>query len=109
MIRRPPRSTLFPYTTLFRSGPNQNWTAAENSLRLRYYLDDRLNYAAMVPPDKPGFTYRYAQNGFASIEHKDIEYIQAVASTSFFNDRVSILIGARNDDLTDDQIGNISS
>src|SRR2546430_6719486 len=25
MIRRPPRSTLFPYTTLFRS---QNWTLA---------------------------------------------------------------------------------
>src|SRR3712207_8921153 len=23
MIRRPPRSTLFPYTTLFRSGDNQ--------------------------------------------------------------------------------------
>src|SRR5689334_24711121 len=25
MLRRPPRSTLFPYTTLFRSGTN-NWT-----------------------------------------------------------------------------------
>src|SRR5256885_11458228 len=24
MIRRPPRSTLFPYTTLFRSWPEQN-------------------------------------------------------------------------------------
>src|SRR2546427_7077750 len=24
MIRRPPRSTLFPYTTLFRSGMGQN-------------------------------------------------------------------------------------
>src|SRR2546430_6790366 len=24
MIRRPPRSTLFPYTTLFRSGQQQN-------------------------------------------------------------------------------------
>src|SRR5260221_10507496 len=24
MIRRPPRSTLFPYTTLFRSGRDQN-------------------------------------------------------------------------------------
>src|SRR3712207_9042031 len=24
MIRRPPRSTLFPYTTLFRSGPHHN-------------------------------------------------------------------------------------
>src|SRR5687767_15409655 len=23
MIRRPPRSTLFPYTTLFRSSPNE--------------------------------------------------------------------------------------
>src|SRR2546423_10174927 len=32
MIRRPPRSTLFPYTTLFRSnvsadGPNGRWAA----------------------------------------------------------------------------------
>src|SRR3712207_7870380 len=26
MIRRPPRSTLFPYTTLFRSSPKVEWT-----------------------------------------------------------------------------------
>src|SRR3712207_8754080 len=26
MIRRPPRSTLFPYTTLFRSGPRDRGT-----------------------------------------------------------------------------------
>src|SRR5258707_6623255 len=25
MIRRPPRATLFPYTTLFRSVPMQSW------------------------------------------------------------------------------------
>src|SRR3712207_7306672 len=25
MIRRPPRSTLFPYTTLFRSRPHPEW------------------------------------------------------------------------------------
>src|SRR5690349_22482804 len=25
MIRRPPRSTLFPYTTLFRSRPRRGW------------------------------------------------------------------------------------
>src|SRR2546427_7705520 len=25
MIRRPPRSTLFPYTTLFRSAPARDW------------------------------------------------------------------------------------
>src|SRR3712207_6867140 len=28
MIRRPPRSTLFPYTTLFRSLPSWRWTAS---------------------------------------------------------------------------------
>src|SRR3712207_6985282 len=28
MIRRPPRSTLFPYTTLFRSGVDQVWGGA---------------------------------------------------------------------------------
>src|SRR2546430_11499339 len=33
MIRRPPRSTLFPYTTLFRSGDGEvNGTAIEPSL-----------------------------------------------------------------------------
>src|SRR5258707_5482206 len=29
MIRRPPRSTLFPYTTLFRSGGNHRNASAE--------------------------------------------------------------------------------
>src|SRR5205085_8545238 len=31
MIRRPPRSTLFPYTTLFRSGPG--WVSAARRRR----------------------------------------------------------------------------
>src|SRR3712207_7493382 len=30
MIRRPPRSTLFPYTTLFRSGTETDGAAAPN-------------------------------------------------------------------------------
>src|SRR2546426_4857012 len=30
MIRRPPRSTLFPYTTLFRSRPKRFFGAARN-------------------------------------------------------------------------------
>src|SRR5437016_9875665 len=32
MIRRPPRSTLFPYTTLFRSAPPE-WSPASASRR----------------------------------------------------------------------------
>src|SRR2546422_1392358 len=37
MIRRPPRSTLFPYTTLFRSqraaAPDRAWCRCESSAR----------------------------------------------------------------------------
>src|SRR2546426_9383891 len=32
MIRRPPRSTLFPYTTLFRSLPSQRHTESGRTL-----------------------------------------------------------------------------
>src|SRR2546427_6539730 len=31
MIRRPPRSTLFPYTTLFRSWNGETWMAVDPS------------------------------------------------------------------------------
>src|SRR3954449_5464403 len=45
MIRRPPRSTLFPYTTLFRSGlaliPIARWRIVES-------------YGAKAPLDVPG-------------------------------------------------------
>src|SRR6266851_2347532 len=34
MIRRPPRSTLFPYTTLFRSSPAKFHLAAEQSANI---------------------------------------------------------------------------
>src|ERR1035438_2099944 len=34
MIRRPPRSTLFPYTTLFRSGDEEGLDARERSVHL---------------------------------------------------------------------------
>src|SRR6266498_3306733 len=33
MIRRPPRSTLFPYTTLFRSRPGAGETSADHGRR----------------------------------------------------------------------------
>src|SRR5258708_14031016 len=38
MIRRPPRSTLFPYTTLFRSG-----TSRQSDQSLENYLCDLAN------------------------------------------------------------------
>src|ERR1041385_9396016 len=41
MIRRPPRSTLFPYTTLFRSGHSQVGLAPMTVLHLHGAVSDR--------------------------------------------------------------------
>src|SRR3712207_9050890 len=41
MIRRPPRSTLFPYTTLFRSAPLPRLCRLRRDLRLRHRRADR--------------------------------------------------------------------
>src|SRR3712207_7313929 len=38
MIRRPPRSTLFPYTTLFRSADLSAWWAQLDQWRQKYPL-----------------------------------------------------------------------
>src|SRR3712207_9455525 len=46
MIRRPPRSTLFPYTTLFRSTGASNdlekVTATAKQMVMRYGMSDKL-------------------------------------------------------------------
>src|SRR5687767_15993597 len=43
MIRRPPRSTLFPYTTLFRSGPREHLRVLDRRLvAQRVAVDQRV-------------------------------------------------------------------
>src|SRR3712207_8278499 len=61
MIRRPPRSTLFPYTTLFRSAAPQSRTdppctaahRGQTPCRGQAAADDP---AAPAPPQPPGST-----------------------------------------------------
>src|SRR2546427_12451602 len=59
MIRRPPRSTLFPYTTLFRS-PNADFHVrqygfyAQDNITLRRGLSITAGLRGDIPdPDKP--------------------------------------------------------
>src|SRR2546425_13015948 len=64
MIRRPPRSTLFPYTTLFRSSLAHPLEPVKGSLLLasarleqRNFhggIDERLRVAAELKPQKTG-------------------------------------------------------
>src|SRR3712207_8874267 len=53
MIRRPPRSALFPYTTLFRSG---SW-AASSSVTSRT-LGRRASFSFMPEPQPAAFVTR---------------------------------------------------
>src|SRR5258705_9946774 len=51
MIRRPPRSTLFPYTTLFRSHERRFWSSARpNSGRIRSNLVKHANLLCVSKP-----------------------------------------------------------
>src|SRR3989449_6952582 len=49
MIRRPPRSTLFPYTTLFRSEHNE--VARRHGEHHRDLLDRAATDSETLPPD----------------------------------------------------------
>src|SRR5438093_3542078 len=49
MIRRPPRSTLFPYTTLFRSGPGRTRKRGDNFFPEQF--DPSVDYVRWHAPD----------------------------------------------------------
>src|SRR3712207_6967131 len=53
MIRRPPRSTLFPYTTLFRSGPEPDRQLADPQGDARAVQGLRLHAAGPAPRRGP--------------------------------------------------------
>src|SRR2546422_2271136 len=54
MIRRPPRSTLFPYTTLFRSPIRTNWPAGGLPLLWKQPIGG--GYASFVVAEGMAFT-----------------------------------------------------
>src|SRR2546430_6459804 len=58
MIRRPPRSTLFPYTTLFRSPELEILTACESLLTKS--TSDVLSFIMGQIPKRLGFVIRSA-------------------------------------------------
>src|SRR5438034_8704012 len=64
MIRRPPRSTLFPYTTLFRSLiPNRDLSGGGKSLQLSTNTVGNPNFSTFAGP--PGLvSVRWNTNGF---------------------------------------------
>src|SRR2546430_11528273 len=60
MIRRPPRSTLFPYTTLFRSLNNNSFASQQPQQKGGESRTSNVDYVAradcLQQPDKAGLT-----------------------------------------------------
>src|SRR5256885_7768061 len=67
MIRRPPRSTLFPYTTLFRSRHDSYGAAAA---RIRHAVDDR-SADGRAGKDDPGRASARRRTSFRPDHHLD--------------------------------------
>src|SRR5256885_8511373 len=62
MIRRPPRSTLFPYTTLFRSPPLTNDAALLEANKCLYCHDAPCTIACPTHIDVPAFIKKIARD-----------------------------------------------
>src|SRR2546422_7819772 len=74
MIRRPPRSTLFPYTTLFRSSLDPSHAKAHNNLGAALHMQGKMDAALTcyrkaleLDPAQPQANQNYA--AFRSEEH----------------------------------------
>src|SRR5256885_8331245 len=76
MIRRPPRSTLFPYTTLFRSQGGRDVTAME----MTKWFDT--NYHYIVPEFEPAQAFRLSSS-------KPVDEFQEAKALGIHTDRKS--------------------
>src|SRR3712207_9173443 len=99
MIRRPPRSTLFPYTTLFRSG----WAVVITAIG-RDAEDNRFSWAmqqstgrvrvnSLGAVDPPGLTIKRDQVVFRTEVFASVE-------TKFFSDRKSTRLNSSHANIS---------
>src|SRR6266480_3888106 len=83
MIRRPPRSTLFPYTTLFRSGPRPSVELAPVDRHSLTHPDEAVTPAVAVTHARP------------IVQHHHLDLAVAVVDDNFGAGRASVLQGIR--------------
>src|SRR2546427_7136207 len=85
MIRRPPRSTLFPYTTLFRSVsdrlhpdrsvcPDRSVEHPERRLPRRVVLGDLVGHRAVASRHAPCFLHTDRKSTRLNSSHSQISY-----------------------------------
>src|SRR5260370_23428336 len=80
MIRRPPRSTLFPYTTLFRSEPDDALDDGVGSLLGERRLGDEAEQLGAVFGHRAGHDVRPADVNPDDVAHRSEEHTSELQS-----------------------------
>src|SRR5258707_9663352 len=81
MIRRPPRSTLFPYTTLFRSLPVETWLLS--GTRTLHFPSAQPLAAATLDPDHVLPDARRDNNSWKAPDRKSTRLNSSHANISY--------------------------
>src|SRR5712664_77808 len=108
MIRRPPRSTLFPYTTLFRSSPTRRRTPLARSCSVRLRLSGRRSRSRQRRTLCPWRLARANRSLEFSVRHAlgEVRY-RVVAATLLHEDFARAAVGrgqARYPGFSDDPL-----
>src|SRR5438270_3362192 len=99
MIRPPPRSTLFPYTTLFRSLASWGCYAADSNERLIFLIFSRVNLKDSAPAaplaealDRKStrLNSSHSQISYAVFCLKKKKRDRSRAEKSFYTDRLAL-------------------
>src|SRR2546429_2378698 len=97
MIRRPPRSTLFPYTTLFRS---QDDLVAATYGRSFWILDDITPLRQVNPSLASGGVHLRSEEHTSELSHGYISYAPfCLKKKKFLTETVFILEAGRIDSI----------
>src|SRR3712207_7302215 len=97
MIRRPPRSTLFPYTTLFRSDPPPRGAEPLPARALREGGGGSRTPPELVRAATAGEARRRAALASGPLSHRSEEHTSELQSRQYLVCR--LLLEKKNDDI----------
>src|SRR3712207_7620650 len=101
MIRRPPRSTLFPYTTLFRSPEAAKVRSELEEQSTRRYVSPYWMATLDVGLDEKDHAFRWLEKAYRSEEHtSELQSRQYLVCRLLLEKKKNKNIRQRNQSLT---------
>lgn len=83
---------------------------AANQFRYRIYWDQpnpRIR-DLLPPPNSNGMIFREVDTGFTAFNERRLTYGQVVSQTTFWDERLALIVGFRRDRNQDDVLGNVT-